>query len=121
MTVRYLTFEDKRCAPVCSAIIGIKAVALGCGSQIVEDTTQLNFTGAVDGDRPLVTCDLGTQGTFSHIHTEHCVSSRSLSLTQPMFTCSLFTDLGCNNCTNTEDLAVNIEVLSNEIVAVARR
>ena len=73
-----LTFEDKD-APVCSAIISIKAVALGCGSHIVEDTTTttLNFTVAVDGDRPLVTCDLGTQGTFSQIHTEHCLLKAS--------------------------------------------
>lgn len=58
-----LTFEDKD-APTCSAIIGIKAIALGCENRTVEDTTQLDFTVAVDNDIPEVTCDLGTQGTL---------------------------------------------------------
>jgi hypothetical protein len=100
-----LTFEDKD-SPVCSAVIGIKAVALGCGSRTEEDTTELDISVAVDSDPPVVNCTLGTQGLSGNgagVFTDLVFSFTAVD--------------GGDRCTDTEELAVTIEVLSNEVVA----
>ena len=97
-----LTFEDKD-APTCSAIIGIKAVALGCGNRPLEDTTEIDVTVAVDDKKPQVTCNIGAQDLYGS------GEFRNLDFS--------FTAVDEDECTDTDDLAVTIEVLSNEAVA----
>ena len=98
-----LTFEDKD-ASICSAIIGIKATALGCGSRIDEDTTEIDVTVAIDSKKPEVTCELGTQDLYGKGYGE--------------FADLDFSFTAIDECTDADDLAVTIEVLSNEKVAI---
>ena len=100
-----LTIEDKDAA-ACSAVVEIKAVAQGCEERDPEDTTTLDVPVAVDNDPPEVSCTVATQGLTGN-------------------GAGVFTDLELNftavdgggMCTATEDLAVTIEVLSNEVIA----
>ena len=97
------TFEDKD-ASTCSAIIGIKATALGCGSRIDEDITEIDVTVAIDSKKPEVTCELGTQDLYGKGYGD--------------FADLDFSFTAIDECTDTDDLAVTIEVLSNEKVAI---
>ena len=98
-----LTFEDKD-APTCSAIIGIKAVALGCENRILEDTTEIDVMVAVDDTKPQVTCELGTQDLEGK--GDGALTDLDFSFT------------AVDECTDTDDLAVTIEVFSNEKAAI---
>ncbi len=97
-----LTFEDKD-ASSCSAIIGIKATAMGCENRTNEDTTEIDVPVAIDSEKPEVTCKLGTQNLEGKGY-------RKLVDLDFSFTAS-------DKCTDSDDLAVTIEVLSNEKVA----
>lgn len=101
-----LSFEEKD-APTCSAIIGIKAVALGCGNRGPEDTTEIDVTVAIDDKEPEVTCKIGAQDLEGY--------KRYGDLKDLHFS---FTAVDVDECTDTDDLAVTIEVLSNEKIAV---
>ena len=100
-----LIIEAKDGAPVCSALIGFKATALGCGNRTVEDTTELEITVDIDNDPPVVSCSLGTQdllGNGAGVFKDLDFSFTAVD--------------GGDQCTATEDLKVMIEVLSNEVV-----
>ena len=100
-----LIVEAKDGAPVCSAVIGIKATALGCGNRTVEDTTEVDIMVDIDDDPPEVSCSLGTQdllGNGAGVFTDLYFSFTAVD--------------GGDQCTDTEDLKVMIEVLSNEVV-----
>lgn len=79
---------------------------MGCGNRTVEDTTELDISVAVDNDPPVVKCTLGTQGlagTGAGVFTDLAFSFTAID--------------GGDKCTEIDDLAVTIEVLSNEVVA----
>ena len=104
------------------------------GLDLPTFTDELGEAVDIDVDPPVVTCNLGTQGMLFHMNT--CLSNANVDPTHLLLVVSLhdsgltgtgagvFTDLGFNftavdggkKCTDTKDLKVNIEVLSNEMV-----
>ena len=101
-----IKIEEKEALDACTAVVGITAIALGCGNRALEDTTELDFPVPVDNDPPVVSCILGTQGlrgTGAGVFTDLNFSFTAVD--------------GGSDCTETKDLSVKIEVLSNEVVA----
>jgi len=76
---------------------------LGCENRPLEDTTEIDVTVAVDDKKPQVTCNIGAQDLYGS------GGFRNLDFS--------FTAVDEDECTDTDDLAVTIEVLSNEAVA----
>ena len=82
----------------------LQVIAPGCGNRIDEDTTGIDVTVAIDSEKPEVTCKLGTQDLEGKGYGE--------------FADLDFSFTAVDECTDTDDLAVTIEVLSNEKVAI---
>jgi hypothetical protein len=90
----------------CSTDVTMTAIAEGCGERATEDTTVLVVKGIkVDGDPPHVECSIGAPkmtGNGAGVFTD-------LKLSYIAY------DTG-GKCTDTSDLTVTLEILSNEVV-----
>lgn len=90
----------------CSTDVSITAIAEGCGERANEDTTLLVVQGIkIDGDPPHVECSIGSPkmtGNGAGVFTD-------LKLSYVAY------DTG-GKCTDTSELKVTVEILSNEVV-----